>query len=190
MKLHELQRALQRAGIDAVTVEQCAEAMTMHKHCSGTSAQLTSMQAARMLWLVLICQDTAVVRTESLLMESTWMPRQRGRDGSTVLQFLAAAIRNASLAAAIERIEVDAGKRLVTVDMRDDEPLLFAAPEGAPYVSAPIGSIEVCGAFLCRLAMAYSSAVWLPINTDSILRHDPIQQEQGTRNGAAIQQLQ
>lgn len=188
MKLHELQRAIERAGIDAVTCEQCAEAMTMHKHCSGPAAQLTSTQAARMLWLVLICQDTAVVRTESLLlMDSKLMPRQRGkRDGGTVLQFLAAVIRNANLAATVESIEVDAGTRLVTVNIHDDDPMEFATQEASPYVNAPMGSVQMSGSFLCRLAMAYSSEVWLPFNSDSITRNDPLQERQAARDGVAI----
>lgn len=188
MTLHELQRALVNAGADRRTCEQCAEAMTLHNHCGGHKAQLTSTQAARMLWLVLICQDTAVVRTESLLlMESHLMPRERGqRDAGTVLQFLSAVIRNTSLATAVESLEVDAGTRLVTVQMRDDDPLEFTAPDATAYPSAPIGSVTVTGSFLCRIATAYSSSVWLPIYSESIRKNDQLQQEEGTRDRAAV----
>lgn len=176
------------AGADRRTCEQCTEAMTLHNHCGGHKAQLTSTQAARMVWLVLICQDTAVVRTESLLlMEDHLMPRQRGqRDGTTVLQFLAAIIRNTSLATTVESIEVDASTRLVTVSMRDDDALEFAPPDASTYVNAPIGSMTVYGSFLCRLAMAYGSSVWLPIHSQSIEKYDQVRQEQGTRDRAAI----
>lgn len=180
MTLHELQRALVNAGADRLTCEQCTAAMTLHKHCAGPKARLTSMQAARMLWLVLICQDMAVVCTESLLLKgSGFLPRQHGKtNGNTILQFLAAAIRSTSLAAAVESIEVDASTRLVTVLMRDDDPIEFAAPEVSAYVNAPIGSMTVTGTLMCRLAMAYSSRVWLPIDSHSIEIHDQVQSKQ------------
>ena len=170
MTLHELQRALVNGGADRMTCEQCAEAMMLHKHCSSDKAQLTSTQAARMLWLVLVCQDTAVVRTESLLLaQKNMLPQEAGReDGQTVLQFLAAVIGSPSLATAVEGIEVDARTRMVTAHMRDDEPLRFTAPDTSGSGSVPQGSITVYGSFLCRLAMAYSSNVWLPIQSQYI----------------------
>ena len=187
MTLHDMQKALVKAGAHERTCEQCAEAMMLHHNCSSSNAQLTSMQAARMLWLVLICQDTAVVRTESLLlMDSKLMPRERGKsDSGTALQFLAAAIRSTNLATCIESVEVDAGTRLVTVEMRDDDPLEFATTEDSAYVSAPMGTMTLCGSLMCRLSMAYRSSVWLPITSD-LIQHDYTQEEQGAPIGAAI----
>ena len=118
MTLGKMQHELVKAGADSLTCSQCAEAMLLHKHCTA-NANLTSMQAARMLWLVLICQDTAEVRTEShLLQPGQYMP---SHNEETALQFLAAIIRSNAAASEVEAIHVDATARKMTVEILDGE---------------------------------------------------------------------
>ena len=175
MTLGKMQHELVKAGADSLTCSQCAEAMLLHKHCTA-NANLTSMQAARMLWLVLICQDTAEVRTESLLLQTgQYMP---SHNEETALQFLAAIIRSNAAASEVEAIHVDATAREMTVEILDGDEITFTTHERTPYQEAPQGSASISGGLICRLSTAYNSRVWLPSHYSTLTyNNDSIQEK-------------
>ena len=167
MTLRKMQHALMREGVDSTTCQQCADVMLLHQHCDSFTDKLTATQAAQMLWLIMICQDSAAVRTEALEIDSETMPHENGQEGrTTFLQFLTAVIDNPRLSTNIEQVEVNATARKVVVGIRDDDPIEFEPLGTSPYAHAPQGCVVVPGAFLRRMATASASHIWPLLTTN------------------------
>lgn len=167
MTLKELQAALERIGLPAKTCRDCGRAMLRDRHCESDSSELTARQSAGMLWLCLICHDSATATDESRrLLELRKHPRKDGNPSSaTVVQLLAALLSDPRRAASVDALEVDTRTRSVCASFFDLEPVFYLVADASNTELALDSTISVPGSKLCRLALAYSRTTQHKYNT-------------------------
>lgn len=138
------------------TCQDCARAMLLGGHCESESQHLTAKQAASMLWLCLICQDSATASQESrYLQELSRHPRKDGDPRKApAVQLLAVLLSDPRRAASIEALEVDMRTRTVCVSFYDLEPVFYTVPEAYSQELTADSTATMPGTTLCRLALA------------------------------------